>query len=118
MMMSLIAVLGACSSDGPDARPTPERVSVRGRTASIEAMDRFFAPTVLTASPGKKVKLVLRNGGFVPHNFTLPEQGIDQDVAPGDIRTAEVVFPSSGRLAFWCAFHRESDAMIGALEAS
>ena len=134
-VLALILGIVACSSGGPDVRETPDsalgratilgvevlvhgRVPIRGSNASIEAMDRFFAPTILVGGPGTRVKLVLRNGGFVAHNFTLPEQGIEADVQPGDIRTADVVMPPSGRLPFWCSFHRDSDAMIGALEAA
>jgi plastocyanin len=134
LALALIMGIASCSSGGPEARRTPDsalgretilgvtvvvhgRVPVRGPSASVEAMDRFFAPTILSAAPGTRVKLVLRNGGFVAHNFTLPEQKIDRDVPPGDIRTADVVVPESGRLPFWCSYHRDSDAMIGALEA-
>ncbi len=93
------------------------RAEVTRRVASLEAFDRFFAPTILLGRPGADVKIVLRNGGFLRHNFSLPEQGIDVDIDPGDIRDADVRFPRSGRLAFWCAFHRDA-GMLGALDAS
>lgn len=132
----LAICLGAvgCSSRAPDAAPTPDsalgretidgtavlihgRLPVRGSTASIEMFDRYFAPTILEAAPGARIKLALRNGGRILHNFSLPGRGIDQDVEPGDIRTADVVFPSEGRIAFYCSIHRNSDGMIGALAA-
>jgi len=91
--------------------------SATRRTATIEAMDNYFTPTIMKGAPGARVLIILRNGGFVTHNFTFPGLEINSDVKPGDLRDANVTFPASGKLEFFCRFHRRSSAMIGALES-
>jgi plastocyanin len=39
------------------------------------------------------------------HNLSLPEQGIDVDVAPGEVAEVSVVLPESGALRFFCTYH-------------
>jgi len=131
--LALATLIGACGSGGPvvEGTPTPlghERIlgvdvavhgttTVTRRTTTIEAMDYYFTPTILRAGPGAKILVIFRNGGFTTHNFSIPSLGISRDVHPGDLREANVVFPSSGVIAFFCRFHRATSAMIGAFEA-
>ncbi len=39
------------------------------------------------------------------HSFSLPERGIDLDLAPGEIAKLRIVFPRSGVLRFFCKYH-------------
>lgn len=126
----LLALFG-CSDRSPAPTPTPTSGSIRildravtihgrafarGTSASIEAFDDFFAPTILSGPPGKEVLFILRNGGERLHNFTLPSVGFDRDLPPGDIREVRARFPASGELVpFFCKYHRDSAAMLGAL---
>jgi plastocyanin len=129
-----LALLGACAGGNPVIEGTPPSqlphqqilgvsvvvhgtASVTRRTATIEAMDNYYTPTIFKGAPGAKVLIVLRNGGFTTHNFTFPGLDINTDVKPGDLRDANVTFPASGQLEFFCRFHRTSSAMIGALES-
>jgi plastocyanin len=77
----------------------------------------FFSPTVLTGTPGQKVKLTLVNNGATPHNFTLVDQGIDQDVDVGGEGSVVVTFPQSGFLEFHCKFH-SAQGMLGELKVA
>lgn len=96
--------------------PVRGRETIRGATASIEAFDDFFAPTILSGPPGKEVLLLLRNGGEHVHNFSLPSVGFDRDLPPGDIREVRASFPTTSELVpFFCKYHRDSAAMLGAL---
>jgi plastocyanin len=83
----------------------------------VELDDDYFDPTVLKGAPGAKVKLELKNEGTNEHNFTLTAQGIDQDVESGEDAKVTVTIPQSGRVAFFCKYHK-SVGMVGALEAS
>jgi hypothetical protein len=95
--------------------PVHGQVQVRGTTASIEAFDNFFAPTILAGSAGKAVLILLRNGGEHLHNFSLPGAGFDRDIPPGDIREARIYLPTTSDLVpFYCKYHRDTDSMIGA----
>jgi len=133
-LVALAAILVACSGDSPAVEGTPPaslphetilgaQVAIHGtssvthRTTGIEAMDNFFTPTILRGAPGVKVLVLLRNGGAVTHNFTLPGSDISRDIGPGDLREANVTFPASGSLEFYCRFHRDSSQMIGAFRS-
>ena len=131
--LALAAAFVACGSGNPVVHtpPTPlthrtilgvdvtvhATANITRHTATVEAMDNYYAPTILRGAPGVRVLLIFRNGGFATHNFTFPALGINIDVAPGDIRQATVTFPSSGEVPFFCRFHRASASMIGAVVA-
>jgi plastocyanin len=81
----------------------------------FELDDFYFAPTVLTGTPGQVLTLDLENEGDAEHNFSLPDQGIDQDVEAGEKADVSVTFPDSGTLVFFCKYH-QSMGMRGALQ--
>jgi plastocyanin len=129
-----VGLLVACAGDNPTVEGTPSaglpretiggvEVAVHGtvrvthRSTGVEAQDNLFTPTILRGAPGARVLVLLRNGGRVTHNFTLEGTGVGRDVDPGDLREATVTFPASGSLVFFCRFHRDSSAMIGAFQA-
>jgi plastocyanin len=82
----------------------------------VELDDNYFAPTVLKGTAGQKIKLELENEGGEEHNFSLDEQGIDQDIDIGEDGEVDVTIPDSGELEFYCKYHREI-GMTGKLEA-
>jgi plastocyanin len=92
---------------------------VSGETGKVEVEldDDYFEPTILKGEPGQKVTLELMNEGNSTHTLTISDQGVDQEVQPGDEAEVDVTFPQSGELAFVCRFH-ESNGMVGALEVS
>jgi plastocyanin len=100
--------------------------SVSGATSvevvqNDEGSDFFFEPTVLMGTPGQRLTIELSNHSHngTLHNFSLTEQGIDQDVPPpsgGPPVTVTVTFPQSGFLEFFCKYHR-SRGMAGELSA-
>jgi plastocyanin len=81
------------------------------------AISPFFGPTVLTGTPGQTVKLTLNNTGVTAHNFTLEDQGIDQDMASGQQGLVTVTFPMSGFVEFHCKYH-SAQGMRGELEVA
>ena len=84
--------------------------------AELELDDNYFEPTVLKGTPGQKIRLELKNEGGAEHNFSLDDQGIDQDVDIGEDGEVDVTFPDSGELEFYCSYHRQL-GMTGKLEA-
>ena len=92
---------------------------VSGETGKVEVEldDDYFEPTILEGEPGQTVTLELMNEGNSAHTLTISDQGVDQEVQPGDEAEVDVTFPESGQLAFVCKFH-ESNGMVGALEVS
>lgn len=83
----------------------------------LELDDFYFAPTVLTGAAGQTLMLHLANEGSTEHNFSLSDQGIDQDVEDGGNADVTVTFPESGTLVFFCKYHQDM-GMRGALEVA
>ena len=92
-------------------------VSNESGKVEIELYDDYFEPTILKGKPGEKITLELKNEGENPHTLTISDQGVDQEVQPGEEAEADVTFPQSGELIFVCRFH-EGKGMVGALEVS
>ncbi len=57
--------------------------------------------------------LTVENAGQALHNVSIADQGIDEDVAPGETITLRVEMGSSP-LQYACKYHRTS-GMLGAL---
>jgi plastocyanin len=83
----------------------------------LELDDFYFEPTVLTGSAGASLTLHLENEGSTEHNFSVSDQGIDQDVEDGAKADVTVTFPDSGTLVFFCKYHQDM-GMRGALEVA
>jgi plastocyanin len=86
-------------------------------SVELEQDNFYFEPTVLTGTPGQKLTIELSNEGSALHNFSIPDQSIDQDVQPDAKGEVTVTFPDSGTVVFFCKYH-QSQGMVGALEAS
>jgi plastocyanin len=83
----------------------------------LELDDFYFEPTVLEGEAGQTLTVSMFNEGDAPHTFTIDELQIDQEIQPGDEGlTAEVTFPDSGALVFYCRFH-VGGGMLGGLSA-
>jgi plastocyanin len=96
----------------PAASPGPVSINDRGERSvaglgqvEIEASDFAFTPTTLRGTPGQHLRIAIENAASIDHNFSLDEQGIQQDITPGGRATVEVTFPASGVLRFFCALH-------------
>lgn len=131
-----LAFAAACSSGGTTSTPPPAGTSpqreqiggidavVRGRlavsrsTAAIEIQDNFFEPNLLTAPAGSTVTLNLSSKGATLHNFSVSGQKIDRDISSSGSASVAVKVPASGRLVFFCKYHRDESGMVGALDAS
>jgi plastocyanin len=106
---------GTISLDGESANDHGTE-DVSGETAlELELDDFYFAPTVLTGTAGQELALELTNEGGEEHNFSLPDQTIDQDVEPDGSAQVTVTFPDSGTLVFICKYH-DGQGMRGALQ--
>ncbi len=84
--------------------------------ASVEVeLDNFyFEPTVIQGTAGAKLKLELKNDSATLHNFSLPDQNIDQDVQPDGTVEVNVTIPQSGFVEFFCKYHKPM-GMVGEL---
>jgi plastocyanin len=67
--------------------------------------DSYFEPTVLSGEAGQTLTVQLTNECSNQHTFTIDSLGVDVSLAGGDTGEAEVTFPDSGALLFYCQFH-------------
>lgn len=86
---------------------------VAGAEFKIEAGDSYFGPTCALGVPKGPVSVTFTNTGQQLHNVSIPEQGIDSDIAPGDSVTIRVTVGATP-VAYFCKYHRTS-GMVGAL---
>jgi len=84
-----------------------------GPRLQVQAGDSFFAPTCQTGVRPGTVTLVVHNSGQMLHNLSIPKQGIDKDVAPGQTITVTVKVTGKA-LPYFCKYHRTA-GMVGAL---
>jgi len=126
VLIALMLVAAACGGDegGGSITVSGEKANdhgsqdVSGETEVDLELDNFyFAPTVLTGSAGETLTVHLENEGDAEHNFSLSNQGIDQDVEPGQKAEVSVTFPDSGTLVFFCKYHQDM-GMRGALRVA
>ena len=82
-------------------------------TVAMELDDNYFGPTFVEVAPGAKVKVDLTNEGSRQHSVTT-DDGVDVVVDPDQTGEAELTAPSTGQLAFYCRFHRNT-GMQGAI---
>lgn len=110
-------VLAGCihgQLDGPgqnsDEPGDNDTAAERGERESVMVAvdDNTFEPDTVTAAPGQQI--TFQNVGETRHTVTLPEIGLDQELAPGDI--ANVVIPREGRYSLNCRFHEGMDGEI------
>lgn len=86
---------------------------VPGASFKIEAGDSYFGPTCALGVPKGPVSVTFTNTGQQLHNVSIPDQGIDSDIAPGESVTVKVTVGATP-VAYFCKYHRTS-GMVGAL---
>ena len=129
LVLVLALVATACSKSGNESEGGTTTIAgqkandhgmkdVSGESSvELEQDNFYFEPTILKGSPGQKLTIELSNEGSALHNFSIPDQSIDQDVQPDTKGEVTVTLPDSGTLVFFCKYH-QSRGMVGALEVS
>jgi plastocyanin len=123
LLLTTFLVAAACGNGGDESEEAETEeggtITVGGMEANdhgsadvagdsqveLEADDFYFEPTVLSGEAGQTLTVEVMNEGDATHTFTLEEQGVDLQLAPGESGEAEVTFPDSGALVFICRFH-------------
>ena len=106
---------GSCPSDAGLAGTVADHGAkpARGSSVAVEAGDFFFSPTCVTGAPAGTLTLTVHNGGQALHNVSIPDQGVDTDVAPGQNVTVSVKV-GGGAVPYFCKYHRTS-GMVGSI---
>lgn len=99
-----------------EATPTgcAEVSSAEGAPAPLTMRDSFFEPNCLVVSSTQEMTLV--NAGDLPHNFSIRDTDVSEDVDPGEEEESEDLFENldAGTHEFFCRFH-EQDGMVGTI---
>ncbi len=86
---------------------------VAGATFEVLAGDSFFGPTCALEVPSGQVEVTFTNVGQILHNVSIPDQGIDVDMAPGETVTISVSVEDQP-VGYFCKYHRTT-GMVGVL---
>ena len=65
-------------------------------SAATRCEDYVFRPTSVAERAGTQLRLRVTSRSSTLHNFTLPAQRIDRDIAPGETVEIELAVPAGG----------------------
>ena len=105
---------GTATILGEEATNHGEATVTAEGEAEMELDDSYFGPTIWKGEPGQQVTLKLHNEGQAPHTLTLDDPKLDVELQPDEEASAQLTFPESGTVLFYCRFHRDQ-GMVGAL---
>jgi plastocyanin len=121
-VMALGLVAAACSSNdsgsgasggsGGNAGSGASGGGGGSGTQAISIKDFAFHPADITGTAGATLTITVTNNDSTTHSFTLDDNSVSQDIAPGKTETVEVPLPDSGTLGWHCHFH---PTMIGTI---
>jgi nitrosocyanin len=86
-----------------------------GATLNLTTKDFAFDPTTLSATAGKAVTVTIKNNGQVEHNFSISSLNVDKDIEKGETQTVTFTPSQSGKVEFFCKYHKATKNMVGSL---
>lgn len=123
-LLAPLVLLAACGDDDDNAKtntPKPAAATTAAGTGgastkeiTITAADFSFNPTTITAAPGQKVKITLKNNGAAEHSFTVGSTDVTE--AEGGEEKAGEFTVATGETEFHCKYHPTQ--MKGTITAS
>lgn len=101
----------------PRLTPTPTRPPAKTATPSgevreikVSGSEFAFSPSALSVKAGKKVRIIFKNNGKLPHNLTIDQLGIaTKTISPGQTDTLEFTADRTGSFVVYCSVdaHRQ-----------
>jgi plastocyanin len=110
VILILAIVAASCGGDDGNGNDGGGGAAGAGGATSITIADLAFDPSTVTVSSGA-TEIEITNDDEAEHTFTLDDDSVDQDLAPGE--SATVTVDVSSTTGFHCAIHPE---MTGTLE--
>ena len=87
-------------------------------TLNLATKDFAFEPTTLSATAGKPVTVTIKNQGQAEHNFSISSLSVDKDIEKGETQTVTFTPKQSGKVEFFCKYHKATKNMVGSLNVS
>lgn len=84
----------------------------------ISGTEFSFNPSTITVEPGERVRVIFKNDGAFPHNWTVEGLGIaTKTINPGQTDAVEFTAPAAGTYVTFCSVgqHR-ANGMAGTLK--
>jgi uncharacterized cupredoxin-like copper-binding protein len=111
-MVGTLIVQGEATSTGTEG---PEAGEDSTAPVVIELQDIRFVPPDLSVPANKPTTITLENTGAAPHNFSIDELGIDEDLDPGESKEVEIN-AAAGHYKYYCNVPgHEAAGMVGTL---
>jgi plastocyanin len=113
--VALLAPGASATVSGKSKPPIklPGKVNVHGTATAtgnaieIDQHDYYFSPTFVKIPAGAaSITATVKNMGSTQHTFTVPAEGIDKVLNPGDSVQVTITISRPGGIAFFCRFHQ------------
>jgi uncharacterized cupredoxin-like copper-binding protein len=123
------AVPGGTAAASPEGSPSPAGspspvaspaaggagTPAAGGATTIELQDIKFEPAQFSVPANTPTTITLTNTGAAPHNFSITELNIDEDLAPGETKEIEIN-AAAGEYEYFCDVPGHKAAgMVGTL---
>jgi plastocyanin len=116
LVAGLALAAAGCGGSTSSSSGSGSSSSASGGSTKLELDDSYFKPKTVAGKPGQKLTIELENEGSKEHNFTVDDQSIDEDVEAGENATVTVSVPQSGKVTFYCKYHK-AVGMTGTIAA-
>jgi plastocyanin len=107
LLLALVALAVSACSDSSSEKTTT------GMPVSVAIQNFAFQPASLSAQPGDKLQVTVKNNDTTAHTFTIEALSVDHEMKPGEQATFTIDAKSQGGFTYHCRFH---SSMIGTLQ--
>ena len=114
-------VFAGCGGGGGSKKTSANGASSSGgggATMNLVAKDFMFEPATITATAGKPITVTIKNEGQAEHNFSISSLSVDKDIEKGESQTVTFTPSKSGKVEFFCKYHKATKNMVGSLNVS
>ncbi len=105
------------AASAPTSAPATSPTASAAATVNMTITGFVYAPGTLTAKPGQKVTVTVRNNDSAPHTFTIDGIVDSGNLAKDESKTIEFTPSQAGTLSFYCKVHG-AQRMSGTLTVS
>ncbi|HZP27152.1 MAG TPA: cupredoxin domain-containing protein [Dehalococcoidia bacterium] len=106
LMLALAALAASACSNSSSEKTT-------GTPVNVAIQSFAFQPASLSAQPGDKLQITVKNNDTTTHTFTIEALSVDHELKAGEQATFTIDAKSQGSFTYHCRIH---SSMIGTLQ--